>query len=296
MNPFLLAIMGPTASGKSALAEKLASHFGAQLINADAFQVYRGLDIGTAKPKNRKAYKLLDLIGPEESFGLGEYLHHVHGELRQLYKDGKPAIVVGGTGLYIRALFERYDDMFEAPPPELRQRLMEREVQEGLDSLVKELLERSPSSEGKVDLNNPIRVRRALEKLDSKPMVRYELPPFKTLKVGVISDHEDLKPRIRDRLDEMIAEGWKNEVQCLIDSGVPTNAPGFKAIGYREWISLLNGLITETEVRQQIFEQTCQYAKRQRTWLRREPNLRKLEESDTGVAFQIVTEWVTKVE
>src|SRR5688572_23240532 len=118
--PFLLAVMGPTASGKTDLAEHLADETGAQLINADAFQVYKGFDIGTAKSVNANRYELIDIREPDESFGVGEFVQLANAELERLFAGGTSAIVVGGTGLYVRALFEEYEAMSGPPDPQLR--------------------------------------------------------------------------------------------------------------------------------------------------------------------------------
>src|SRR5205085_344215 len=121
--------MGPTASGKSSLAEALAEQLDAQLINADAFQVYRGMDIGTGKSSCKERYLLLDLVSPSQQFGLGEWLRLAVVELERLFAEGRSAIVVGGTGLYIRALMEEYAEISSAPDPQLRSELMGRDVE-----------------------------------------------------------------------------------------------------------------------------------------------------------------------
>ena len=163
-NPALVALMGPTASGKSDLAEALADRIDARLINADAFQVYRGMDIGTGKPSQKERYLLLDLVSPSEQFGLGEWLRLAVAALEEIFKQGRNAIVVGGTGLYIRALMEEYADVAAAPDPSLRASLMKRPIEE----LRQELRSRAPNVFESTDIANPLRVRRALEKLDAQ--------------------------------------------------------------------------------------------------------------------------------
>src|SRR5689334_3511641 len=128
--------MGPTGSGKTEVAEAIAERLGAQLINADAFQVYRGMDIGTAKPTEKHRYRLLDLKQPNAGFGVGEFVQLASEELRELHHEGRDAVVVGGTGLYIRALFEGYAEMVSPPDPNLRSELMARERTKGLATLV----------------------------------------------------------------------------------------------------------------------------------------------------------------
>src|SRR5271165_7127776 len=130
--PRLIAVMGPTASGKTDVAEAIADALDAQLINADAFQVYRGMDIGTAKPRAKGRYRLLDLKAPNEGFGVGEFVQLAQTELNTLFQERRSAVVVGGTGLYIRALFEQYSELAASPEPALRAALMEREYRDGL--------------------------------------------------------------------------------------------------------------------------------------------------------------------
>lgn len=267
--------MGPTGSGKSSLAESLARRLDAQLINADAFQVYIGLDIGTNKPTNRLDYLLLDLVEPIEDFGVGKWVAQAHGVLDHLWSEQRNVVVVGGTGLYIRALFEQYAWMKAPPSPEIRQDLMDREDREGLPPLVAELLERDPAT--KVDLNNPVRVRRALERLATpdEPL-EFSLPPFEKHKFSLNPSFEELEPRLTSRLNGMFKAGWLDEVQTLLDKGVPLSAPGFRAIGYQSLSGFLSGQADWDTTVEKVFRATRQYAKRQKTWLRSEPDLIEL--------------------
>lgn len=275
--PKLVAVMGPTASGKTEVAERLASLIGAQLINADAFQVYRGMDIGTAKPEAKERYLLLDLKEPREAFGAGEWVRLACDNLRRLWSEGRSAVVVGGTGFYIRALFERYEDMQGPPPGELRAELMAREKHEGLRSLAAELARIEPGAAARVDPNNPVRVRRALERAlhrgGNEPV---ELPPFDELKIGLDHAVPDLDARIEARTSALIEAGWIAEVRALLADGVPRNAPGMRAIGYSPLASYIGGDISLDDAIAQIVLATRQYAKRQRTWMRSEPRLFRL--------------------
>ena len=157
----MLAVMGPTASGKSELAEQLADKFSAQLINADAFQIYRGMDIGTAKPIAKERYKLIDSRNPDEGFGVGEFVAMAQAILNDLWQRQQSAIIVGGTGLYVRALFEEYSLMAAAPNPELREQLNTL----SLDELVSELRGINEAEFLRIDLKNRVRVQRSIERL-----------------------------------------------------------------------------------------------------------------------------------
>jgi tRNA dimethylallyltransferase len=271
----LIAVMGPTASGKTALAEHLAERLDARLVNSDAFQVYRGLDIGTAKSPHREQYDLIDIREPEEPFGVGEWVALAQDVLAGLWRQGKSAVIVGGTGLNVRALFERYGDLQAPPDPELRAELTRRRETEGLQPLVEELRRHAPETAARIDLQNPIRVQRALERVLSGGAVQpVQLPPFKEIKIGLAPPHEAVAARIGERVHAMIGEGWIEEVRGLRAKGVPYEAPGLRAHGYRTWYDHLDGLITFDDAVLQIEVMIRQYAKRQRTWMRSEPRLR----------------------
>jgi tRNA dimethylallyltransferase len=246
----------------------------ARILNADAFLVYRGFDIGTAKPVDRRRYALIDIREPTDSFGLGEWLRLALGELESLYSERRSAIVAGGTGLYVRALFEGYADVAAPPDPALRARLAARERSEGLAALVNELHRRAPAVASRVDPCNPVRVRRALERLDTmeEPM-RLQLPAFKRLKLGLLPDVDWLSRRIADRVDEMVHNGWVREVKNLLERGVPDSAPAMRAIGYRAIRMHLRGEMSLSEAVERVIADTRRYAKRQRTWMRTEPGL-----------------------
>lgn len=271
--PLLLAIMGPTASGKSALAERLADDLDAQLINADAFQIYRGMDIGTAKPTDPSRYRLLDLKAPNESFGVGEFIGTALPELQQLFSNGRHTIVVGGTGLYVRALMEEYTDMGEAPDPALRAALDQRPHDEKREELERIF----PDIAARVDLNNPVRVQRALERaLDPRPSVEWHLPPFRKIKLALVPETATTNDRITLRIQSMVQNGWVEEVSDLLNQGFTAADPGFRAIGYRTLTDHLESKVDLQMAIDAIAAETRAYAKRQRTWLRSEPNLQRL--------------------
>lgn len=274
--------MGTTASGKTEVAELLADSIGAQLINADAFQVYRGLDIGTAKSTRQAEYELIDVCDPSVQFGLGEYVERVNHILNELFLSSKSAILVGGTGLYIRAVCNGYDEMYAEPDPILRESLNQVFASQGLEPLLKMLKDRYPEALDKIDPQNPRRVIRAIEKTyAAKPISNPKLPAFVQFKFWVKPDSDITTKRINDRFDDMIAQGWVNEVKNLLNNGYTCSLPGFKAHGYR-WISqLVSGQMEFAEVRERTVREIVQYAKRQRTWLRKEPNLIELQPGES---------------
>jgi tRNA dimethylallyltransferase len=272
--PFLLAVMGATTTGKTEFAEALADTYDATLINADAFQVYRGMDIGTAKPENRHRYELLDIKDPDEGYGVGEWIHDVIPILQTAYDNNRNVILVGGTGLYIRALYGGYADMAGAPDPDLRADLERREAAEGLPALFEELKKRSPEIGAKIDGQNPARVRRALEKLLSPAQpVEFQVSPFKKYKIALDLPKEEVEDRIAARIARMVHNGWVRELEGLRDAGYRPEQPGFRAIGYRNFWQAMVGEMDEATAIARTIVETRRYAKRQRTWLRSEPEL-----------------------
>lgn len=273
--PHLIAVLGSTASGKTALAEELASHFDAQLINSDNFQCYRYLDIGTAKPDDRSRYELLDILDPDEPFGVGDWVQRANAVVKAA--PDKNYVVVGGSGLNVRAFFEGYTEMMGPPPEGLRESLNARE----LGDLVEELKQRSPDMAAQVDLKNPLRVRRALERLDSPAVpLETDLSGFQKTKIGLDVSPDWVNERIDRRVGDMLDAGWLEEVENLRAKGYSYDDPGMKAHGYRPLWDILMGKQTLGEARDEIATMVRQYAKRQRTWMRTEPNLCKISAED----------------
>ncbi len=277
----LIAVMGPTATGKSALAEALAEELNAQLVNADAFQVYRGFDIGTAKPANKSLYKLLDLNEPNEPFGVGEYVRHAEAALHDAYHQEKSVVLVGGSGLYTRAVMEAYQDLYPEPSQELRQRVSEMP----LEVVLKQLEIKAPEVFAKIDHANIRRVRRALEKVETPGgAIRFHLPPFEKTKFALFPPIGENYLSIQRRSHQMLQAGWIEEVHGLLEKGVTESMPAMQAIGYRTICDLLRDKIDRNEAVDSIVLETSQFAKRQRTWLRAERNLHVLDQGQEQVA------------
>ncbi len=279
VQPLMIAIMGPTASGKTALAERLADRYDAQLFAADAFHVYRGMDIGTAKPEAKSRYRLVDIRDPSEKITVGEWIGLAADELTKLFAVHKNAIFVGGTGLYMRALFEDYARLMPPPSAEIREEIRLREESGGLTALVQWLQETNSEVAEQIDLKNPVRVRRALERVLSPQSENlFPLPPYKRVKIALVPNKAQLSLRIHHRVREMVQNGWVSEVQTLAQKGVNELDPGMRAIGYRTLLDFCKGNLTKEQAIEAIAIETRQYAKRQRTWLRKEPNLQVIEE------------------
>jgi tRNA dimethylallyltransferase len=275
--PYLIAVMGETASGKTALAESLAERFDAQLVNADTFQVYRGMDVGTAKPAAKAKYKLIDIKNPDEQFGVGEFVQLALPILEECYSRRQSVVVVGGTGLNIRALFEEFSDMMGTPDPELRAELNRTFAEMGLPFLVERLRQLDPEAAQVVDLANPVRVIRAIERATvNGPQFEFRLPAFRKAKICIDVPVAELERRIETRVHQMVQNGWLLEIERLCGQGYRPDDPGFRAIGYRAmWDVAKDRKGLEQATAETVLE-TRRYAKRQRTWLRREPNLTRL--------------------
>jgi tRNA dimethylallyltransferase len=287
--PYLIAVMGPTASGKSNVAETLAKSFDAKIINADAFQIYRGMDIGTAKPKDRSQYELLDIREPDQEFGVGEYVILASELLHSYYASRRNVILCGGTGLYIRALLEEYRGLMPSPPPELRLAVSKLSLGEAGRQLC--LIDSKAADE--VDLQNEVRVKRALERATcGLNPIEFSIPRYQQLKVGIIPPIDHSNTKIKQRTFEMFQNGWVAEVEQLLNKGYKPGDPGFRALGYGAIADHIQKSGNEDELVERIEIETVQYAKRQRTWLRAEPKLVVYEE--TSVALNAVEHLLQK--
>ncbi|MEK9179946.1 MAG: tRNA (adenosine(37)-N6)-dimethylallyltransferase MiaA [Patescibacteria group bacterium] len=246
--PKILVIVGPTASGKSALALKLAKKFNGEIVSADSRQIYRGMDIGTAKgkaqiAKSKIAHHLIDIKNPDEEYSLADYKRDALRAIRGILRRGKLPILVGGTGLYVKAIVENLDIPEVKADPKLRKEIKERIEKKGLDSVAEELLKLDPEAAYIVDLKNPRRVVRALEVAiqTGKPFTAQRKkgePLFDALELGVKLPPVKLRQRIESRVDEMIRAGLVKEVQELLNKYGRTSVL-INTIGYREIIDYL---------------------------------------------------------
>jgi tRNA dimethylallyltransferase len=280
----LIVIVGPTASGKSALGIELARRFEGEVVVCDSTQVYRHFDIGTAKvpaaDQQGIPHHLTDLVDPGEVFTAGEYRRRAIAVLDELKSRAKLPIVTAGTGLYLRALLEGLADAPERSE-ELRVRLREIAAQRGPEHLHRILSKIDPEASRKIASRDAQKVSRAIEirKLAQKPVAdvhragRDPLTGYAITKIGLSPDRKPLYDRINARTYAMISAGWIQEVRGLIGSGVSAEAKPFQFIGYREIRAYLEGHLTEQQAIRQIQQATRQFAKRQMTWFRREPDV-----------------------
>lgn len=277
----LVVIVGPTASGKSALGIALAKEFGGEILACDSTQLYRGFDIGTAKPaKNERAgipHHLLDVLNPEEASTAGDYRERAEIVLADLKSRKKLPIVTVGTGLYLRALLEGLAELPQRSE-EIRERLRESAAARGPGYLHAMLVKLDAETAGKIAPADEQKIIRAIEvcMLAAKPIsevhrtARKPLPGWRPIKIGLQPQRDELVQRIHTRTEAMLANGWLEEVRHLLAQGYPENAKPFDFIGYRELREVLRGKMSIADARTAIQQATRQYAKRQLTWFRRE--------------------------
>ncbi len=271
---------GPTASGKSAVALDLAAELGLEIVTADAMQVYRGMDIGTAKPspedRRRVPHHALDLVTPAEAFSVADYVRAAETAIQEILDRGPLPLVVGGTGFYIRALAE---GLPTAPPsdPEQQAPLWRQIEEQGLDPVLAELEKVSPGDAARAQ-RNPRRVVRALEVLrrTGRPPSAFPrtTPAFRYDKVALLPTMEVLRPRIERRTRAMFEAGLVDEVRALLER-YPDALTATQAIGYKEVATHLAGRSSRQEAQLAVTIATLQYARRQRTWFRKEPEARR---------------------
>jgi tRNA dimethylallyltransferase len=280
----LIAVVGPTASGKSALGVWLAEQFGGEVLACDSTQLYCGFDIGTAKPgiaeRRGIAHHLIDSLTPSEAATAGGYRQMAFVALGDLRRRGRLPILTVGTGLYLRALLE---GLAEVPQrsEELRERLRASAEEHGPGYLHRLLARLDPETSGKIAAADEQKLIRAIEVcvLTRRPVSevhkrgRTPLEGWRALKIGLMPPREALYERIHARTDSMLAQGWMEEVRGLMESGLPENAKPFDFIGYRELRDVLHGKKKLEEARAAIQQATRQYAKRQLTWFRKDSSV-----------------------
>lgn len=269
----LLAIIGPTAVGKSALALRLAGEYNGEIINADSRQVYRYLNIGTAKPtsdeKSRIPHHLIDIIDPDQSFSLAEYQELAFRKIQEVQARGCLPILVGGTGQYVWAVLENWVVPRVPPNLELRRRLEERAEREGIAALYTELVSRDPESAARTDPRNLRRVVRALEVSylgGDAPAKRAS--PFDSLIIGLNAPRPNLYQRIEARLNEMIAAGFLSEAQGLLERGYSAALPALSSIGYRQMMRHLAGEISLEEAATSVNIDSHRLVRQQYNWFK----------------------------
>ncbi len=290
MKPNILVICGPTASGKTALAAELALRFGGEVVSADSMQVYRRMDIGTAKPTRSEQrgvpHHMIDVAEPEENYSVARYVADAVPIVDGILARGKLPIIAGGTGLYIDHLVAGRQFAPFQPDSGLRPQLQARARQEGLPALYAQLAQVDPDAAGSIHPNDEKRIIRALEVFLStgKPLSQHDresraLPSRYTPLTIVLNfaQRPHLWERIDRRVDQMMAQGLEGEVRALLESGIPPDCTAMQAIGYKELAAAIRSGRPADDGAEEVKLRSRQYAKRQLTWFRRNRDARWFE-------------------
>jgi tRNA dimethylallyltransferase len=273
----LVAIVGPTGIGKSQLALHLAQTFNGEIVSADSRQVYRHMDIGTAKPSLEELslipHHLLDIVDPDEDFSLAQYQHLAYQAIDDIKQRHKLPLLVGGSGLYVWSVLEGWKIPPVPPDLEFRRSLEEKAAKAGKDELYQELVKVAPITAQGIDPRNVRRVIRALEVRRSTQTPLSQLrhkqaPPFKTLIIGLTADRAELYRRINLRVDEMVKQGLVEEVKGLVNIGYGLNLPAMSGIGYKQIGMFLKGKLTLDAAIPQIKFETHRFIRHQYSWFR----------------------------
>ncbi|MBW2645249.1 MAG: tRNA (adenosine(37)-N6)-dimethylallyltransferase MiaA [Deltaproteobacteria bacterium] len=292
MIPSLIIIAGPTGIGKTETVLKLAEPLGAEVINADSMQVYKRMDIGTAKPtpeeQARVRHHMIDVVEPDEPFNAAQFREMAEPIIHGLHSAGKPVFVAGGTGLYIKVLTQ---GVFPCPEgsEEIRQELKADADALGSEALFNRLQAVDPESAASIHPNDTYRIVRALEvfELTGRPFSehhnahRFKDIPYRTLKIALTMDRAILYERIEQRVDRMLKQGLLDEVQGLLDDGFSPDLESMQSIGYSHAVKLLRGELSFDEMVRTLKRDTRRYAKRQFTWFKADPGMTWLEPGET---------------
>lgn len=298
--PRVIAVVGPTGTGKTELsldvAEQLADHGGAEIVNADAMQLYRGMNIGTAKlPADRRRgipHHLFDVLDVTHESTVAAYQPLARKNCDEIIARGATAILVGGSGLYVSAVL--FDFEFPGTDLEVRARLEQEAQTHGLDALIRRLTELDPLGAAVIDQNNPRRVIRALEVIEvtGKPISAGlpEQPVFwrETEIVGLRDSREALTARLDARVERMWESGLLDEVAALRDQGIERGVTASRAIGYAQALAQLNGELSEADAIAHTQALTRRYARRQMSWFKRYPGIRWFQAGSENLARRVL--------
>jgi len=291
--PKIIVIAGATGIGKTGLSLQLAEAFRGGIVSADSMQIYRLMDIGTAKPdpaeRRRAPHYMLDVADPDDPYDAARYAKEARGCIAELHRAGRLPLVVGGTGFYIKALLQ---GLFEARPAsdEVRERLREEVRQSGSRELYERLSACDPETAGRIHPNDAYRIIRALEvyELTGRPMSAWQQAhgfadaPFEALKICLHIDREVLYERIDQRVDQMVAQGLVEEVRGLLNRGYSPDLKPMQALGYRHMVEYIQGSVSRAEAIRLMKRDTRRYAKRQLIWFKKDTEFIWMAPDDVG--------------
>jgi len=308
MAPRVLCVVGPTASGKTKMAVALARRFGGEVVSVDSMQIYRGMTIGTAAPTAEEMegvpHHMIAVADPAEQWSAARFCQAADACIQDILSRGKLPVLAGGTGLYLDALIRGDDFAPGSQGGEVRLRLQRELREQGPEALLERLRTVDPETAGRLHLRDEKRILRALEIYEQtgEPMSlrdrrgRQRPDRYEAVYIGLsFRDREDLRRRIDRRVDDMVRQGLLQEVQDLLDSGLPRDATALQAIGYKQFLAVADGAAT-TDQAVEVKLRSRQYAKRQLTWLRRNPDIHWIlwdREPDFPAALQNATDFLT---
>ncbi|MFQ6001393.1 MAG: tRNA (adenosine(37)-N6)-dimethylallyltransferase MiaA [Anaerolineae bacterium] len=273
----LIVIVGPTAVGKTQLALRLCEEFRGEVVSADSRQIYRGMDIGTAKPtaeeRRRVPHHLIDLIEPDEGFTLVQYQEKAYEAIDEILSRGRLPFLVGGTGLYVKALVEGFSVPRVKPDMARRRALLKEARERGAEALHARLKEVDPTAAARIDPRNVRRVIRALEVYEAtgqpiSQLQRKEPPPYSILKIGLTMERKALYRRIDERVDRMMEMGLLEEVKRLVERGYGYHLPAMSGLGYKQLGLYLRGEVDLAEAVRMIKSETRRFVRQQYKWFR----------------------------
>lgn len=272
----IVAIVGPTAVGKSDLALRLADFLPVEIVSADSRQVYRGLDVGTAKPtrdeQRRVPHDLVDVVDPEDDFSLAEFQERAYLAIDTALERGNLPLLVGGTGLYVRAVVEGVRLPGVAPDPDLRRALETYADDNGIHALHRRLAALDPLAASRIDPRNIRRVVRAIEVIEKSDRLfsdfRDPQPRYDVLSLGLTRERDELYRRIDERVDRQIEDGLIEETRRVLERGCPSSRPALGGLGYREIVGYLAGRMDLSTAIERIKFETHRFARQQYSWFR----------------------------
>ena len=305
----VICVVGPTASGKTKMGVALAQRFHGEVVSVDSMQIYRGMAIGTAAPTPEEMegvpHHMIGVADPAEQWSAARFAAAADRCVQDILRRGKQPIFVGGTGLYLDALVRGSAFAAGQQGGPVRQALQQRLAREGAAALLAELAQVDPETAARLHLRDEKRILRALEvyqetgeTISEHDRKSRETPNrYDALYIGLsFRDRQDLRDRIDRRVDAMVAQGLPEEVRQLLSSGLPRDATALQAIGYKQFLAVADGTATEAEAVEEIKLRSRQYAKRQLTWLRRNPAIHWIywdKEPDFPAALQNATDFLT---
>jgi tRNA dimethylallyltransferase len=299
----LVVLVGPTAVGKTELSLRLCEQFGGEVVSADSRQIYRGMDIGTAKAtpseQARVPHHLLDLRAPDQVLTVAEYQQLAYATIDDIHRRRRVPFLVGGSALYVRAVVAGLRIPEVPPNPQLRAQLEDELAHDGLAPLAARLQQIDPATAAAIDLRNPRRVLRALEivLITGQPKVALEgaePPPYRILQVALTRERGSLHRRIDARVEQMVAEGLVEETKRLLAAGYAPTLPAMTSLGYREIIAYLARTLTLDQAAARIQIETHRFVRHQMTWFRKLPGLHwfDMDVEAPGAIEQFIGQWL----